>query len=81
MLRKVREQRPIEVFLTVLGELVRHQRVRLDQVEDGFAPVIGRLDARTPRAHWVSSELSLAEVQRFLARGGWPTRATCARWT
>jgi hypothetical protein len=43
MMVSVREQRPIEIFWSVLGQLIKNGRVRLDPEGTG-APVIGRPD-------------------------------------
>jgi len=70
MLDEVQRQRPIETFWNTLVQLVRCNRVRLDDSEEGLADVIGKLDPYLSDVVNVSSELALAEVQKCLREQG-----------
>jgi hypothetical protein len=62
MLAHVAEQRPIEIFWNTLVALTQHERVRLSNSDDGFAPVIGGPSKTKLGAFDISTELALAEV-------------------
>jgi hypothetical protein len=75
LMRTVKEQRPIDVFLQILADLVRHERVQLGARGEGGPPSVGRRAPTCPAAYHVSANLALEAVQRCLREQGRPPLA------
>lgn len=75
MQQTVKDQRPIEVFWDLLGQMFSFKRVRLDNFNDGNAPIVGKKENSVSGVIGISPALALAAVQKGLQEQGRPLLA------